>query len=56
MYVFKCIYFFHLICFNTFPTGQVGLGVASWPNNRAIKSQRNPIILRDLTQECRKNI
>ena len=34
--------------------GQVGLGVGSWPSNRAdrgIESQGNPIILRDLTQE-----
>ena len=27
--------------------GQVGLGVGAWPRNQAI---------RDLTQECRKNI
>ena len=37
-------------------TGQVGLGVGSWPSNRATESQGDPIILRDLTQECRKNL
>ena len=31
-------------------TGQVGLGVGSWPSNRGIESQGNPI-----TQECRQN-
>ena len=36
--------------------GQVGLEVGSWPSNRGIKSQGNPIILRDLTQECKKNL
>ena len=37
-------------------TGQVGLGVGSWPSNRGIESQVNAIIPRDLTQECRKNM
>ena len=35
--------------------GQVGLGVGSWPSKRGIESKRNPIILCDLTQECRKH-
>ena len=35
---------------------QVGLGVGSWPSNRAIKSQVNQVILRDLTKKCRINL
>ena len=31
-------------------------GIGSWPSDRGIKSQGNMIILRDLTQECRKNL
>ena len=43
-----------MLCFLFVLTGQVGLGVGSWPSNRGIESQGNTIILRDLTQECRK--
>ena len=35
-------------------TGQVGLWVGSWPSNRRTRDQVSSIILRDLTQECRK--
>ena len=49
-------YFQPSSCIIGIMTGQVGLGVGSWSSNRGIESQGNPIILRDLTQECRKNI
>ena len=55
-FVFPSTIILNISLTHSLPTGHIGLGIGSWASNRGIESQGNPIILRDLTQECRKNI